>query len=233
MISRAYIHVARPVRRRQDGAHRDTLADELLLDPRRARRRSDRLRRARGVAAPRRRAATVSTSRRYRRYAVHVSTEPGEPGLLLNLGSAGTWATSPLVTCPVSESATPYIATRYAKTRGRDRRDLTSPSDRAAFLLQDLRGQIGQILGIDPNGVRVEMLADEHGTFKIGNRWRPIQFKRYRRKRSDDGGRRLAGAFRLRFSEAVTGPIALGHSSHFGMGLFSPAANVAAMRSPS
>lgn len=35
-----------------------------------------------------------------------------------------------------------------------------------------------------------------------------------------DGGRRLAGAFRLRFCYPMHGPIALGRSSHFGLGLF-------------
>jgi CRISPR-associated protein Csb2 len=69
---------------------------------------------------------------------------------------------------------------------------------------------------------------DEHGVFRLKSRQagdlRPIQFKRYRSKGSDDGGRRPAGFFRLEFSRPVLGPLALGHSSHFGMGLFSPVA---------
>jgi hypothetical protein len=40
-----------------------------------------------------------------------------------------------------------------------------------------------------------------------------------------DRDRRLAGAFRLRFASDVSGPIALGWSSHFGMGLFMPDSN--------
>ena len=52
------------------------------------------------------------------------------------------------------------------------------------------------------------------------HRLRPIQFKRFRQKRSDDGGRRAAGVFRIEFPEPVRGPICLGHSSHFGLGLF-------------
>lgn len=54
------------------------------------------------------------------------------------------------------------------------------------------------------------------------DRWRPIQFKRFRRKHGDDGGRRAAGAFRIFFPELVQGPICLGHSCHFGLGLFVP-----------
>ena len=38
----------------------------------------------------------------------------------------------------------------------------------------------------------------------------------------DDGGRRLAGSFRLEFPTNVRGPILFGHSAHFGMGLFLP-----------
>jgi CRISPR-associated protein Csb2 len=53
---------------------------------------------------------------------------------------------------------------------------------------------------------------------------RPIQFKRFRNKRGDDGGRRPAGAFRITFAEPVQGPLCLGHSCHFGLGLFLPAA---------
>lgn len=45
---------------------------------------------------------------------------------------------------------------------------------------------------------------------------------RFRRKAGDDGGRRPAGAFRIVFPELVRGPICLGHSAHFGLGLFVP-----------
>ena len=51
---------------------------------------------------------------------------------------------------------------------------------------------------------------------------RPGQFKRFRGKRGDDGGRRPAGEFRVTFAAPVRGPICLGHSCHFGLGLFVP-----------
>ena len=52
---------------------------------------------------------------------------------------------------------------------------------------------------------------------------RPIEFKRFRsRKREDDGGRRRSETFRLIFPEPIQGPVCLGHSSHFGLGLFLP-----------
>jgi hypothetical protein len=43
-------------------------------------------------------------------------------------------------------------------------------------------------------------------------RLRAIQFKRFRRKAGDDGGRRPAGGFRITFAASVRGPLCLGHS---------------------
>jgi len=123
-------------------------------------------------------------------------------------------------------SATPYIATRYAKTRGRERIDLRSLEDRITFLLGDIRAQIRRVrpdLAGIVEDIQVRPLL-EGGAFKIATRWRPLQFKRFRHKPGDDAGLRLAGAFELVFPEGrkVAGPLALGHSAHFGMGLFLP-----------
>lgn len=43
------------------------------------------------------------------------------------------------------------------------------------------------------------------------------------------GGRRLAGEFSIVFPQPVAGPIALGHSSRFGMGSFVPQTDDAAI----
>jgi CRISPR-associated protein Csb2 len=51
---------------------------------------------------------------------------------------------------------------------------------------------------------------------------RPTHFDRSRRKDTDDGGRRPATALRLTFAAPVAGPLCLGHSCHFGLGLFQP-----------
>jgi CRISPR-associated protein Csb2 len=66
-------------------------------------------------------------------------------------------------------------------------------------------------------------MTDANGVFRIGQKQlRPIEFRRFRQKTGDDGGRRLSGAFRITFPRRVKGPVCLGHSSHFGMGLFVP-----------
>jgi CRISPR-associated protein Csb2 len=144
--------------------------------------------------------------------------------LLLGMGACDEYSPGPLQMSKTWESATPYLATRYAKTRGRNRINLRSPEARAAYLQDDLRAQLAvvrpDLMSEGAPTVSIEPLWDNNQCFKIGDRWRPIEFKRYRRKASDDGGRRLAGAFRLTFRQPVRGPITLGWSSHFGMGQF-------------
>lgn len=127
----------------------------------------------------------------------------------------------------VWRSETPFMATRYQKSRGtrRDPPELLGAENQRAFARQVLMEEIGRerLLRQDdqmPVPLSVEALNDEHRM--SAHRLRPIQFKRFRSKRLDDGGRRAAGAFRIIFPEPVTGPICLGHSSHFGMGLFVP-----------
>lgn len=145
--------------------------------------------------------------------------------LLLGYGSLEEFQPKPVGRSRVWLSATPYIATRYAKTRGRERIDLQSLQARTEFLSEDLRAQVQAVrpdLGKLVGYVEIVPLL-EGSAFEIASRWRPLQFKRFRRKRGDDGGLRLAGAFKLVFpGEGVRGPLALGHSAHFGMGLFLP-----------
>ena len=104
---------------------------------------------------------------------------------------------------------------------------MNSPEQRLRFLEDNLRRHVLSLwldlFGEPAPDFEVEPEWDLNRTFRIAGRRRCIEFRRFRQKRDDDGGRRLTGAFRLRFSRAVSGPIAVGHSSHFGMGLFMPA----------
>jgi CRISPR-associated protein Csb2 len=157
-----------------------------------------------------------------------VSTEHVAPGF---------GHTPPLLACSkVWVSATPYLVTRHPKTRGPRKLSVADPAARLRFLQDNLIDQLQKLRESrrDPSGLvldpqTVEPLRDDGGRFIISTatgpsrRLRPLQFKRFRGKRTDDGGRRLAGAFRITFPNPVQGPLALGHSSHFGMGLFLPA----------
>ena len=145
--------------------------------------------------------------------------------LLLGQGELSDYQPRPIQSSSVWESVTPYIATRHAKTRGPHKVDLRDFELRSNFLIDDLRRQLAEV---NPqiaqeliDSARITPIATD-GHFKLKNRWRPIEFKRARSKRSDDGDRRPAGAFRIEFASPLQGPIALGHSAHFGMGLFLP-----------
>jgi CRISPR-associated protein Csb2 len=142
--------------------------------------------------------------------------------LLLGMGALQDYRPGPLGKSKLWVSVTPYVATRYAKTRGQNRIDIGSAEARAVFLEHDLRTQLLTARPDEATSVSIQPLWDDCNVFRLTGRWRTIQFKRFRRKAGDDGGRRLAGAFRLTFPNPVCGPLALGHSCHFGLGLFVP-----------
>ncbi|HOE12832.1 MAG TPA: type I-U CRISPR-associated protein Csb2 [bacterium] len=121
----------------------------------------------------------------------------------------------------VWESATPFLVTRHPKKRGQKR---DSPE-----LLSHPLDFVRQVLTEELDRYRRECRPDilEHCSIELLNEnrigahhLRPIQFKRFRQKRGDDGGRCPAGGFRVTFPEPVRGPLCLGHSCHFGLGLF-------------
>jgi CRISPR-associated protein Csb2 len=142
------------------------------------------------------------------------------------LGTASRWV-----------SATPFLVTRHQKKSGRKRDPKELLENSHAFIAQVLREELDRLRQrrswpFPLEKILIEPLYRPPGVFRIqpklwrkgatGPALRPIQFKRYRRKAEDDGGRRLAGAFRIVFPSPVSGPIALGHSAHFGLGLFLP-----------
>lgn len=150
--------------------------------------------------------------------------------LLLGLGRLDDYEPWPVRPSQIWVSATPFIATRHLKRRGtkRDPEDVSSNS--TAFLTAVVKEELGRLIqrrsdlqDLSLGAVGVQPLTDANGTFRIGpQELRPIQFRRFRQKAGDDGGRRTSGSFLITFPRPVKGPICLGHSSHFGMGLFVP-----------
>ena len=143
--------------------------------------------------------------------------------LLVCLGHVADVEHSPLFgSSRVWESATPFLATRHPKSRGRkrDRPELLRQENVPAFLSEVFREEWGRLAHrrLDlpsPNLIKVKPIR------QIGPKQLvPLQFHRTRLKPGDDGNRRPATGFLLRFPEPVSGPISLGHSSHFGLGLF-------------
>ena len=159
--------------------------------------------------------------------------------LLLGLGRREEFMPMPLRPSAQWVSATPFLVTRHPKKNGRKRDPQELLENPHAFIAYALREELARLIerrqwpfSIDQ--AHVEPLYDPPGVFRVqpklwaagatGPNLRPIQFKRFRRKRGDDGGRRWCGAFRIVFPEPAAGPMALGHSAHFGLGLFLPAA---------
>ena len=135
---------------------------------------------------------------------------------LVGLGDRGHFNAPLLAAAQVWVSATPFVVTRYPKRRGskRDRpEDYVSLHAFARHVLQQELGrrpELPPVLAVEPQ----ETIGPQQ--------LRPIQFRRLRAKRGDDGARRPAGGFRLTFAAPAAGPIAVGHSCHFGLGLFVP-----------
>jgi len=169
--------------------------------------------------------------------------------VLLGLGNKQDYRPGPLGESRVWVSATPFIAPRHPKRKGEEavfwrsrtekemeRAKETSRqikqhilADPAGWLAWILRLELHRWLGrqqdsieMDVQSIKITPMQNENGVFVLPGHRRPIQFKRFRSRGNDDGGWRLSGAFRIEFPNLVTGPIALGHSCHFGMGLFMP-----------
>ena len=155
--------------------------------------------------------------------------------ILLGVGSALEFSPGPLKPSTTWVSATPFLAPDHPKDRGRLRDTERGGNDPHRFLLHQVRKELSRWLEraklhIPVESIAVELLVDEFGItrrldFKSNTlKERAIQFRRFRQKQGDDGGRRIAGFFRIQFPAELKGPLALGYSSHFGIGLFVPVA---------
>ena len=123
----------------------------------------------------------------------------------------------------VWESATPFVVTRHPKQRGRrkDPPDCHGISGRPQFAMRVLDEECQRWLRRQPTlaGAASPTYTVLEHVGRTGS-FRPLQFRRVRRKPGDDGANRATAAFRLEFDRDVAGPLCLGHASHFGLGLF-------------
>ncbi len=161
--------------------------------------------------------------------------ESGHPlrAMLLGMGSLDDYRSGrhgPLGPAKDWVSATPFLAQKHPKKNGAKRDPaewLASPEKFVtAMLREELQRLImrhPELMGVNLDLIKITPEADA-GVFRVGpQQRRPLEFKRFRQKLGDDGGRRLSGSFRITFPTLIAGPIALGHSAHFGLGLFVPA----------
>jgi CRISPR-associated protein Csb2 len=120
-------------------------------------------------------------------------------------------------------SATPYIAYRHFKERGKKRDDRAfTPSEAMPEFMKHVLGEDWKQRGDVAHMPRPEIEFLPDPLTILGWRHRSLQFRRARNRPGDDGYSRPFGAFRLSFPEEVRGPISLGYACHFGMGTFRP-----------
>lgn len=107
-------------------------------------------------------------------------------------------------------SVTPFVGPSHIGRKGRDR-DLLKAIRREARRWAENHGV---------KAPAVERMPDTgSGTFHV---FPAHTFRRSRSRDGGDGDQRPCGMFRLRFIDAVLGPLCIGYASHFGLGLFVP-----------
>lgn len=138
--------------------------------------------------------------------------------VLLGLGQPGDFPDCPLFAkAKVWRSATPFVSTRHPKTfhDGRPKIDASGwqPGSAAHDLLR--------LLKVEHPNASVTLRKDP--TVLAGKRsLRCLQFQTMRHGGGGSRGNGDAGAFSITFTDEVTGPLAFGYGSHFGLGLFVP-----------
>ncbi|MHB1424684.1 MAG: type I-G CRISPR-associated protein Csb2 [Gemmataceae bacterium] len=146
--------------------------------------------------------------------------------LLVRLGRPAHFRCSLFGPARVWESATPFIVTRHPKRRGqkKDPPDCHGLSGRLHFaarvLAEECQRWLQRLTTLADAGLLAYTPLEQEGRTSP---FRPLQFRRSRRKADDEGASRATGLFRLEFDREVMGPLCLGHASHFGLGLFLPA----------
>lgn len=145
--------------------------------------------------------------------------------LLIDLGWPETFSDSALFTpSKVWQSLTPFVSTRHPKTY-RDGRPKMGP---AGWQIDSPEHEILRWLNQHPPspGGTVELPIKIAPLDAPGMNGRALRWHDFTTRRHHGGGARAqqpARGFRLTFATPVTGPLALGYASHFGLGLFVPA----------
>lgn len=125
-------------------------------------------------------------------------------------------------------SATPFVASRHPKRRGsrRDRPELLEVGRLTDFVTEVLLEEVGRLRVQRPDlppPKTVSPILDDDGMYCIpAGRIQARAFTRARQRHGANDKRRPFGTFRIVFPQPVRGPICLGRSCHFGLGLFVP-----------
>lgn len=145
--------------------------------------------------------------------------------VLIDLGWPETFSDSVLLKpSRVWKSLTPFVSTRHPKTY-RDGRPKMSPEGwQIDSPEHEIRRWLSKHAAAGDSAIELPTKIERLPAPAINGR--PLRWHDFNTQRRQGGGARAhepARGFRLTFANPVTGPIALGYSSHFGLGLFVPA----------
>lgn len=138
--------------------------------------------------------------------------------VLLGFGDAATFALPFFAKARRWTSFTPFVSTRHAKHYADGRPKLDADGWPLGSPAQDLRRLIQQELSKTPK------ISQPHTSIVVrpDRILRVLQFQTQRFQGEGRHGHQAAAAFTLEFDEPVSGPLAFGYGSHFGLGLFVP-----------
>ena len=126
-------------------------------------------------------------------------------------GNRGSFASPPdiLESAKKWVSVTPYVPNRHPKVRGKgaDKRLVDGPEEQIVRELRNRR--FPSVASVEVGGPRDRISG-----------FLPAEFKRWRKAGLPGFG---AYSVAIEFERDVPGPLSLGHSSHYGLGLFAPA----------
>jgi CRISPR-associated protein Csb2 len=146
---------------------------------------------------------------------LHGIGQPGDFKDCALFGKARVW-----------RSLTPFVSTRHAKTF----RDGRPKMDASGWQVGSGAHDLLRLLALHPQGIAatIKQCDERERPFQFGNRYlRSLQFETIRHDGSGNRGNSSGNAFTITFPKPVSGPLALGYGSHFGLGLFIPVLGVA------
>ena len=146
------------------------------------------------------------------RLVLHGIGQPGDFKDCALFGKARVW-----------RSLTPFVPTRHSKTF----RDGRPKMDASGWQVGSGAHDLLRLLALHPQGAAatIKQCDERERPFQFGSRClRSLQFQTARYNGGGNRGNSSGNAFTITFPEPVSGPLAFGYGSHFGLGLFVPVA---------
>lgn len=153
----------------------------------------------------------------------------GHGGHDLNLVLHAIGQPMEFVDCPllgtgkVWRSHTPFVSTLHAKTYRDGRPKLDADGWQQGSAAHDLLRHLAK--HPKGTGATIRQIDERKAPFRYEQgSLRSLQFQTCRREGGGRRGNCSGGAFEITFANPISGPLALGYASHFGLGLFVPVA---------